>query len=181
MELKQSRTVMDVRRGFVMGILATSVIVILLAGIVCNYTLIGGRAIPVFSLIVFATFVIILSMFYDIYINSTYRIFLDGDDVYIYYPTYSSRAGNEFIFYKVIDVSRSTIRGSSIVFEGHVEVRTEGLVRDGINRVDDHEVHTLFEDVFKGPSYQIAKKFRISRIFENEDKLMGYLSNKRTK
>lgn len=181
MELKQSKTVMDVRRGYVMGILATSVIIILLAGIVCNYALIGGQAIPIFSLVVFATFIIILSIFYDIYINSTYRIFLDGDDVFIYYPTYSSRAGNEFIFYKVVDVNKSTIRGSSIVFDGHVEVRTEGVVREGINRVDDDEVHALFEDVFKGPSYQISKKFRISRIFENEGELMGHLSNKRVK
>lgn len=181
MELKQSKTVMDVRRGFVMGILTTSVVVVLLAGIVCNYALVGKQAIPVFSVIVFATFIIVLSMLYDIYINSTYRIFIDGSDVYIYYPTYSSRAGNEFIFYKVMDVSRSTVRGSSIVFEGHVEVRTEGLVREGISRVDDEEVHALFEDVFQGPSYQISKKFRISRIFENEGELMGHLSDKKVK
>ena len=38
---------------------------------------------------VFAIFIMMLSVFYDIFINSTYRVFLVGDDVYIYYPTYS--------------------------------------------------------------------------------------------
>jgi len=161
MELKQTRTLMDVRRGFLMTVLSVSVVAILIAGIVSNY------------------FFYSIPIFYDIYINSTYRIFLVDGDVYIYYPTYSSRAGNEFIFYRVKEVDYSTVKGSSILFSGTVEVRTEGVEREGMKEVADPEA--LFKDVFSGETYNIQKRFRISRIFENENELMGLLAEKRKK
>lgn len=175
MELKQTKTIMDVRRGYLMGVLGGSVIAILLAGIACNYLLMHG--IPIFTVLVFAIFTVVLSIFYDIYKNSTYRLFIVDQDLYIYYPTYSSRAGNEFIFYKVEDVNFATTKGSSIVFDGHVSVKAEGLEREGMAEMKD--VKALFEDVFSGETYTIQKRFRISRIFENEHELMGVLGEKK--
>ncbi|KMZ52540.1 hypothetical protein [Dorea sp. D27] len=176
MELKQTRTLMDVRRGFLMTVLSVSVVAILIAGIVSNYFF---YSIPIFTICVFAIFIVMLSIFYDIYINSTYRIFLVDGEVYIYYPTYSSRAGNEFIFYRVKEVEYSTVKGSSILFSGTVEVRTEGVEREGMKEVADPKA--LFDDVFSGETYNIQKRFRISRIFDNENELMGLLAEKRKK
>lgn len=175
MELKQTKTIMDVRRGYLMAVLGVSVVTILIVGIICNYF---THSIPIFTVCVFAVFVIVLSIFYDVYINSTYRIFLVDDQVYIYYPTYSSRAGNEFIFYKVKDVSSSTIKGSSIIFNGMVYVKSEGVEREGMKEVADPKA--LFEELFAGETYTIQKRFRISRIFDGEHELMGLLAEKRT-
>lgn len=66
MELKQTRTLMDVRRGFLMTVLSVSVVAILIAGIVSNYFF---YSIPIFTICVFAIFIVMLSIFYDIYIN----------------------------------------------------------------------------------------------------------------
>ncbi|MCB6416285.1 hypothetical protein OCV99_12650 [Dorea acetigenes] len=175
MELKQTRTIMDVRRGFLMTVLGVSVAGILLAGIVSNYFV---HSIPIFTVCVFAIFIMMLSVFYDIFINSTYRVFLVGDDVYIYYPTYSSRAGNEFIFYKVLDVTYSTVKGSSIVFDGTVAVKSDGVEREGMKHVQNPK--EMFEKVFSEENvYTIQKKFRISRIFEGENELMECLAKKK--
>ncbi len=175
MELKQTKTIMDVRRGYLMGVLGVSVAAILVAGIISNYFI---YSIPIFTVCVFAIFIVVLSIFYDVFINSTYRIFLVDHDVYIYYPTYSSRAGNEFIFYKVVDVSYSTVKGSSIVFDGTVAVKTDGVEREGMKDVKDPKA--LFEQVFSEEYvYTIKKKFRISRIFEGENELMGLLAEKK--
>lgn len=175
MELKQTKTIMDVRRGYLMTVLGVSVIAILIAGIISNYFI---YSIPVFTICIFAIFIVMLSVFYDIFKNSTYRIFLVDNDIYIYYPTYSSRAGNEFIFYKVLEVTRSTVKGSSIVFDGTVAVKADGVERDGMRDVQDPK--ELFESVFQEDHvYTIQKNFRISRIFEGENELMGLLAEKK--
>lgn len=176
MELKQIRTLMDVRRGFLMTVLSITVVSILVAGVISNYFF---YSIPIFTICVFAIFIVVMSIFYDIYINSTYRIFLVDEEVYIYYPTYSSRAGNEFIYYKVKELEYSTVKGSSIIFNGTVEVKVEGVEREGMQEVEDPK--SLFEEVFSGETYSIHKKFRISRIFDNENELMGQLAAKRKK
>lgn len=176
MELKQTKTIMDVRRGYLMAVLGASVIAILIAGIIANYFI---YSIPLFTICIFAVFIIVLSIFYDVYINSTYRIFLVEQDIYIYYPTYSSRAGNEFIFYKVKEIDSSTVKGSSIIFHGTVYVKTEGVERSGMKEVADPKA--LFEEIFSGETYAIQKRFRISRIFDGEHELMGMLSDKRKK
>ena len=175
MELKQTRTILDVRRGFLMTVLGASVIGILVAGIVSNYFV---HSIPIFTVCVFAILIMMLSVFYDLFINSTYRIFLVDNDVYIYYPTYSSRSGNEFIFYKVQDVTYSTVKGSSIVFDGTVAVKADGVERDGMKHVQDPK--KMFEQVFSEEGvYTIQKRFRISRIFEGENELMECLAKKK--
>lgn len=174
MELKQTKTIMDVRRGYLMTVLGVSVVAILAAGIISNYFV---YSIPIFTVCIFAIFIIMLSLFYDVYINSTYRIFLVDDDVYIYYPTYSSRAGNEFIFYKVVEVESATVKGSSIVFRGTVCVETDAVEREGMKEVKDPKA--LFEEVFSKNTYTISKRFRISRIFEGENELMGKLAKKK--
>ena len=175
MELKQTRTIMDVRRGYLMTVLGVSVAAIFVSAIVSNYFV---HSIPVFTVCVFAIFIIMLSLFYDVFINSTYRIFLVGDDVYIYYPTYSSRAGNEFIYYKVLNVTRSTVKGSSIVFDGTVAVKSDGVERPGMRDVKNPK--ELFEEVFQDEHvYTIQKNFRISRIFEGENELMECLAKKK--
>lgn len=176
MELKQTKTVIDVRRAYLMTVLGVSVAAILVAGILCNSLI---NSIPVFTVVVFLVFTIMLSIFYDVYINSTYRIFLVDDDVYIYYPTYSTRAGNEFIFYKVQEINYATVKGSSIIFDGKVAVVTDAVERDGMRDVADPKA--LFEEVFSGETYSIQKRFRISRIFEGEHQLMGRLAMKRKK
>ena len=81
MELKQTKTIIDVRRGYLMTVLGVSVIAILVAAVIANN--VSTYSIPVFTVFVFAVFVIMLSLFYDVFINSTYRIFLVDDDVYL--------------------------------------------------------------------------------------------------
>lgn len=175
MELKQTKTLLDVRRGFLMAILSLGVAGIVLAGILSNYF---THSIPIFAVCVFAICIIVLSVFYDIYINSTYRIFLVEDTIYIYYPTYSSRAGNEFIFYRVDKVSFSTVKGSSIIFDGAVSVKTDSVEREGMKEVKD--IKSVFEQVFKEDHvYSIQKRFRVSRIFEGENELMALLAEKK--
>lgn len=176
MELKQTKTIMDVRRGYLMAVLGVSVLAIIVAGIISNSV---THSIPVFTVCVFAIFIIMLSLVYDVYINSTYRIFLVDDDVYIYYPTYSSRAGNEFIFYKVLEVDSATVKGSSIVFNGKVAVVTDAVERPGMKEVADPKA--LFAEVFAEDTYTITKRFRISRIFDGENELMGKLAKKKKK
>ena len=176
MELKQTKTIMDVRRGYLMAVLGVSVLAIIVAGNISNSVI---PSIPVFTVCVFAIFIIMLSLVYDVYINSTYRIFLVDDDVYIYYPTYSSRAGNEFIFYKVLEVDSATVKGSSIVFNGKVAVVTDAVERPGMKEVADPKA--LFAEVFAEDTYSITKRFRISRIFDGENELMGKLAKKKKK
>lgn len=158
-----------------MTILGVSAIAVLVAGVISNYFL---YSIPFFTVCVFAIFIIVLSLFYDVFINSTYRIFLVDRDIYIYYPTYSSRAGNEFIFYKILNVTSSTVKGSSIVFTGTVAVKTDSVEREGMKEV--HDSKAMFEQVFEEDNvYTIQKRFRVSRIFEGENELMALLAEKK--
>ncbi|MCI6121944.1 hypothetical protein ACTNB0_07455 [Lachnospiraceae bacterium HCP28S3_F9] len=174
MELKQTKTILDVRRGYLMTVLGVSVVAIIVAGVISNSFV---HSIPIFTICIFAVFIIMLSLIYDVYINSTYRIFLVDDDVYIYYPTYSSRAGNEFIFYKVLEVDNATVKGSSIVFNGTVSVVTDAIERKGMKEVADPKA--LFAEVFSEDTYSIQKRFRISRIFDGENELMAKLAKKK--
>ena len=175
MELKQIKTIMDERRKFLMNTLGATVAAILVSAIVSNYM---THSIPVFTVLVFAVFTIVLSVFYDIYINSTFRLFLVGEEIYIYYPTYSSRAGNEFIFYKVLDIDRLKVKGSSIVFQGHMMVKTDSVERSEMQKVQDPK--KLFDTVFSEPGvYKIQRNFRISRIFEKEEELVSLLEKKK--
>ena len=175
MELKQIRTIMDVRRKFLMNTLGVSVIAILVSAVIANQAL---HSIPVFTVLVFAIFTIVLSVFYDVYINSTYRLFLVGDDVYIYYPTHSSRAGDEFIFYKVKSIRNVKVKGSSVVFDGQMLVKTDSIEREGMQKVEDPK--GLFDTVFAEDGvYEIQKNFRISRIFDQEDNLVALLEKKK--
>ena len=174
MELKQTKTILDVRRGYLMTVLGVSVVAIIVAGVISNSFV---HSIPIFIICIFAVFIIMLSLIYDVYINSTYRIFLVDDDVYIYYPTYSSRAGNEFIFYKVLEVDNATVKGSSIVFNGTVSVVTDAIERKGMKEVADPK--ELFAEVFSEDTYSIQKRFRISRIFDGENELMAKLAKKK--
>ena len=39
MELKQTKTIMDVRRGYLLGVLASSIVAVLITGIIVNFTI----------------------------------------------------------------------------------------------------------------------------------------------
>ena len=82
----------------------------------------------------------------------------------------------------IIEVRNSTVKGSSIIFDGKVAVKTDSVEREGMKYVEDPKA--LFSEVFaEGQSYvyEIQKKFRISRIFDGENELMGKLANKKKK
>ena len=76
------------------------------------------------------------------------------------------------------DVTYSTVKGSSIVFDGTVAVKADGVERDGMKHVQDPK--KMFEQVFSEEGvYTIQKRFRISRIFEGENELMECLAKKK--
>ncbi len=175
MELRQYRRILSARKKFLKGIIAVDILAILASSMFCQFVL--DQNISIFTLLVFGILAISLSIVYDMYMNSCYRIFIHGDDVIIYYPTPSQRAGDEFIFYKIQDVSLVQLTGSSIRFQGHMLVKAEGTKRKDINTFSNPDV--FFEDVFgTGSTYTIEKRFRVSRIYENEDTLLELLKSK---
>ena len=175
MELRQYRRILSARKRFLKGIIAVDILAILASASFCHYVL--NQNISIFTLLVFGILAISLSIVYDMYMNSCYRIFLNGDDVIIYYPTPSQRAGDEFIYYKVLDLSLVRLSGSSIRFQGHMLVKTEGTKRENINTFQNPD--EFWSDVFNtGKTYTIEKFFRVSRIYEDEVKLLDLLKSK---
>ena len=175
MELRQYRRILSARKRFLKGIIAVDILAILASAAFCQYVL--NQNISIFTLLVFGILAISLSIVYDMYMNACYRIFIHGDDVIIYYPTPSQRAGDEFIFYKILDLSLVQLSGSSIRFQGHMLVKAEGTKRPDINTFENADV--FFENVFNtGHTYTIEKKFRVSRIYEDEVKLLDLLKAK---
>lgn len=175
MELRQYRRILSARKRFLKGIITVDALAIIASALYCQFVL--NQNISIFTLLVFGILAISLSIVYDMYMNSCYRIFIHGDDVIIYYPTPSQRAGDEYIFYKVLDLSLVQLTGSSIRFQGHMLVKAEGTKRDNINTFQDPE--TFFGNVFgTGNTYTIEKRFRVSRIYEDEAKLLELLKAK---
>lgn len=175
MELRQYRRIIDARKPFLRDLLITDIVIIIAGAFFCQYTL--DKNIALLTIIVFGVAIVSLSIFYDISINSCYRIFINGEDIYIYYPTFSKYAGDEFIFYKIIDLSSVKLTRSSIHFAGHVLVKSEGTKRTDVDYLTDGDA--FFNDVYDSPDiYTIEKYFRISRIYEGEDDLMKLMHSK---
>lgn len=177
MELRHYRRIIDARKPFLTELLLADVILIIASALFCHFAL--HKNVAILTIIVFAVAVVSLSIFYDISINSCYRIFINGEDVYIYYPTFSKRAGDEFIFYKILNLSFIKTTKSSIHFEGQMLVKTEGTKRTDINTFKDAD--TFFGNVYDSPDiYRIHKQFRVSRIYENEELLLKLMHKKIT-
>lgn len=175
MELRQYRRILSARKRFLKGIIAVDILAIVASSIFCQVVL--NQNISIFTLLVFGILAISLSIVYDMYMNACYRIFIHEDDIIIYYPTPSQRAGDEFIFYKIQDLSLVQLTGSSIRFQGHMLVKAEGTKRPDINTFSDPDL--FFGNVFgTGNTYVIEKRFRVSRIYENEDRLLDLLKSK---
>ncbi len=175
MELRQYRRILSARKNFLKGLIAVDVLAIIASSLFCDLVL--DKNIALFTILVFGIFTISLSIIYDMYRNSCYRIFINGDEVIIYYPTPSQRAGDEFIFYKIQDLSMLQLTGSSIRFQGHMLVKAEGTKRDNINTFTDADA--FWSDVFSSDrTYTIEKLFRVSRIYEEETRLLGLLKTK---
>ena len=117
---------------------------ILASAVFCQFVL--NQNISIFTLLVFGILAISISIVYDMYMNACYRIFIHGDDVIIYYPTPSQRAGDEFIFNKIQDISLVQLTGSSIRFQGHMLVKAEGTKRADINTFSNPDA--FFGNVF---------------------------------
>ena len=175
MELRQYRRILTARKNFLKGIIAADVLAILASALFCAYVL--EQNISLFTILIFGILTISISIVYDMYRNACYRIFINGDEIIIYYPTYSERAGDEFIFYKVLDLSLVQLTGSSIRFEGYFQVKTEGTKRNDINTFTDADA--FWEDVYNSDlTYTIEKRFRVSRIYEEETRLLDLLKSK---
>lgn len=175
MELRQYRRILSARKNFLKGIIIVNILAIIASALFCDYVL--DKNISLLTILVFGILTISLSIVYDMYRNSCYRIFINGDDVIIYYPTVSQRAGDEFIFYKIQDLSLVQLTGSSIRFQGHMLVKAEGTKRENINTFTDPDA--FWEDVFHSEhTYSIEKLFRVSRIYEDESRLLDLLKAK---
>ena len=175
MELRQYRRILSARKNFLKGIILTDAAAIIACALFCDRVL--AQNISLFTVLIFGIFIISISIVYDMYRNACYRLFISGDDVIIYYPTPSQRAGDEYIFYKIQDLSLVKVKGSSIHFEGHMLVKAEGTKRADINTFTDDKA--FFADVFEtGNTYTIEKHFRVTRIYENEEKLLDLLKAK---
>ena len=175
MELRQYRRILTARKKFLTGILIIDTLSIIICAWICERVL--NKNISLFTVLIFGISIISISIVYDMYRNACYRLFISGDDVIIYYPTPSQRAGDEFIFYKIQDLSLLKLTGSSIRFQGHMLVKTEGIKRPDINTFTDDK--SFFADVFStGNTYVIEKRFRVTRIYENEEKLLDLLKVK---
>ena len=103
MELRQYRRILTARKKFLKGIIIVDAIAILCSALLCSLVL--EQNISLFTVLIFGIFIISISIVYDMYRNACYRLFISGNDVIIYYPTPSERAGDEFIFYKILDLS----------------------------------------------------------------------------
>ena len=175
MELRQYRRILSARKNFLKGVIIVDVLAIIAAALLCNYVL--DHNISILTILVFGILMISLSIVYDMYRNSCYRIFINGEDVYIYYPTPSQRAGDEYIFYKILNLSFVQLTRSSIRFQGHMLVKAEGSKRKNINTFTDADA--FFNDVYDSDlTYTIEKRFRVSRIYEDEQLLMDLLKAK---
>ena len=175
MELRQYRRILTARKKFLTGILIVDFLAILASALFCDLVL--EQNISLFTVLIFGILIISISIVYDMYRNACYRLFISGNDIIIYYPTPSQRAGDEFIFYKVLDLSLVKLTGSSIRFQGHMLVKAEGTKRADINTFTDGKA--FFDDVFTSDkTYVIEKRFRVTRIYENEDQLLALLKNK---
>lgn len=175
MELRQYRRILSARKNFLRGIILTDAAAIIACALFCDRVL--AQNISLFTVLIFGILVISLSIVYDMYHNSCYRLFISGDDIIIYYPTPSQRAGDEFIFYKILDLSLVQLTSSSIRFQGHMLVKAEGTRRPDINTFTDDKA--FFTDVFStGNTYKIEKRFRVSRIYEDEATLLEMLKAK---
>lgn len=178
MELKHYRRIIDARKPFLRDLILADIVIILASALLCHFVL--KKNIALLTLIVFGVAVVSLSIFYDISINSCYRIFINGENIYIYYPTFSKRAGDEFIFYKIEKLSYVRVSRSSIHFTGRMLVKTEGTKRKNIDNIGDADI--FFKDVYNSPDiYAINKQFRVSRIYENEEYLLKLLNSKTAK
>lgn len=177
MELRHYRRIIDARKPFLRELILTDIIIILASSLFCHFVL--AQNIAVLTVIVFGVAIVSISIFYDISINSCYRIFVDGEDIYIYYPTFSQRAGDEFIFYKIQNLSFVKVTRSSIHFGGQMLVKSEGTKRPDIDTFKYADV--FFADVYDSPDiYTINKHFRISRIYEKEQFLLDLMNKKIT-
>ena len=174
MELRQYRRILTARKKFLKGIIAIDLISIIACAMLCGYVL--DKSISLFTILIFGILTISISIVYDMYRNACYRLFISGDDIIIYYPTPSQRAGDEFIFYRVQDLSLVKLTGSSIRFQGHMLVKAEGTQRSDINTFSDDKA--FFADVFSNNTYVIEKSFRVTRIYENEEHLLDLLKSK---
>ncbi len=175
MELRQYRRILSARKNFLKGVILVDVLAIIACSLLCDLVL--DKNIALFTILIFGILTISLSIIYDMYRNSCYRIFIHGDEVIIYYPTPSQRAGDEFIFYKIQDLSMLQLTGSSIRFQGHMLVKAEGTKRDNINTFTDADA--FWEDVYSSDhTYTIEKLFRVSRIYEEETRLLDLLKTK---
>ena len=175
MELRQYRRILTARKKFLKGIIIVDAIVILCSALLCSLVL--DQNISLFTVLIFGILIISISIVYDMYRNACYRLFISGNDVIIYYPTPSERAGDEFIFYKILDLSLVKLTGSSIRFQGKMLVKAEGTKRADINTFTDDKA--FFSDVFgTGNPYIIEKRFRVTRSYENEDQLLDLLKAK---
>jgi len=175
MELRQYRRILSARKNFLKGIIVVDILAIIACALFCDLVL--EKNIALLTILIFGILTISLSIIFDMYRNSCYRIFINGDDIIIYYPTVSQRAGDEFIFYKIKDLSMVQLTGSSIRFQGHMLVKTEGTKRDNINTFTDADA--FWDDVFASEhTYTIEKLFRVSRIYEEETRLLDLLKSK---
>ena len=175
MELKQYRRIIDARKPFLRDLIFADIVIIIAGALLCHFAL--DKNIAILTILVFGVAIVSLSIFYDITINSCYRIFVNGEDIYIYYPTFSKRAGDEFIFYKIQNLDFVKMTRSSIHFDGRVLVKSEGTKREHIDHIIDADI--FFENVYNSPDvYTISKRFRISRIYEKEQMLLDLLNRK---
>lgn len=176
MELRQTRRILNARAHYLKGVIAVSALLIIIAAIFCQFVVNTKQSIAVFAGLTFAILIIAISIIYDMYVNSNYRIFIDGKNIYVYNPSRSSRAGDEFIFYHVEDLESAKISKGSIYFKGHFTVKTDTTEREDINTFQNPAA--FFADVFSTGTYKIEKSFRVSRIYEKEDLLMDLLLEK---
>ncbi len=175
MELRQYRRILSARKSFLKGIILVDILSIIACALFCDLVL--EKNIALFTVLIFGILTISLSIIYDMYRNACYRIFINGDEVIIYYPTPSQRAGDEFIFYKIQDLSMLQLTNSSIRFQGHMLVKTEGTKRGNINTFTDADA--FWNDVYSSDlTYTIEKRFRVSRIYEEETRLLDLLKTK---
>ena len=175
MELRQYRRILSARKNFLKGIIIVDILAIIASALFCDFVL--DRNISLFTIMIFGILIISISIVYDMYRNACYHIFIHGNDVIIYYPTPSERAGDEFIYYKIQDLSLVHLTGSSIWFEGHMLVRAEGTKRSNIFTFTDPDA--FWSDVYSsGNTYTIRKRFRVSRIYEEEARLLDLLKSK---
>ena len=81
MELRQYRRILSARKNFLKGIIIVNILAIIASALFCDYVL--DKNISLLTILVFGILTISLSIVYDMYRNSCYRIFINGDDVIV--------------------------------------------------------------------------------------------------